>query len=84
MVKEIVMKMLRIVEKHCRVLWGGGWCLEWLHPPPKGFNVKGERERERERQERERERLREKCSFMFHSFPIKGLNITRGGRNKGV
>ena len=21
------------VEKH---LWGGGWCLEWLHPPPKG------------------------------------------------
>ena len=32
---------------HCNALRGGGWCLEWLHPPPKGSNVKGGRERER-------------------------------------
>ena len=34
-------------DEHCTIngerddvnqeaLWGGGWCLEWLHPPPKG------------------------------------------------
>mgnify|MGYP000288241101 CR=1 FL=1 len=49
MVREIDMNMLRIIEKHREALRGGGWCLEWLHPPPKGFNVKGEREREEER-----------------------------------
>ena len=28
-----------------------GWCLEWLHPPPKGFNIgEGERERDDERE----------------------------------
>ena len=41
-------------------LQGGGWCLEWLHPPPKGFNVKGEREKKRDdKRERERERERD-------------------------
>ena len=24
------------VNVHREALWGGGWCLEWLHPPPKG------------------------------------------------
>ena len=38
------------VNVHREALWGGGWCLEWLPPPPKGFNVRGERERERERE----------------------------------
>ena len=33
MVREI-MKMLTSIEKHCVAGWG--WCLEWLHPPPKG------------------------------------------------
>ena len=41
-------------------MWGGGWCLEWLHPPPKGFNVMGEREREREG---ERENYSFSCFF---------------------
>ena len=36
------------VNVHREALWGGGWCLEWLHPPPKGVQRKG-REREKER-----------------------------------
>ena len=49
---------------------GGGWCLEWLHPPPKGFNVKGEREKERLQ---ERERLREKMIIHVSFIPHKGV-----------
>ena len=38
------------VNVHREALRGGGWCLEWLHPRPKGVQRKGrERERERER-----------------------------------
>ena len=49
----------------------GGWCLEWLHPPPKGVQRKGERERERKRDDtREIER-----EMIIPSFiPHKGLN----------
>ena len=43
-VREIDMKMLTSIEKHCGV---GGWCLEWLHPPPKGFKVREKEERDR-------------------------------------
>ena len=35
---------------HREALRGGGWCLEWLHPPPKGIQRKGrERDKKRER-----------------------------------
>ena len=50
----VMMRMMKImmmrdrIEKHREALRGGGWCLEWLHPPPKGVQRKG-RERERER-----------------------------------
>ena len=27
------------IEKHKEALRGGGWCLEWLHPPPKGVQI---------------------------------------------
>ena len=49
MVREI-MKMLTSIE---------GWCLEWLPPPPKGFNIK------EEEREREREIEREPFFFLF-------------------
>ena len=38
------------VNVHREALRGGGWCLEWLHPPPKGVQREG-KEREREREE---------------------------------
>jgi hypothetical protein len=31
------MMMRDRIEKHREALRGGGWCLEWLHPPPKGI-----------------------------------------------
>ena len=63
-------------DEHCTIngerddvnqeaLWGGGWCLEWLHPPPKGFNVEG-KGRERE-MTREREIERENDHAFIHS-----------------
>ena len=42
--------MVREIMKMLTRLRGGGWCLEWLQPPPKGFNVKERVERERERE----------------------------------
>ena len=51
------------VNVHREPLRGGGWCLEWLHPPPKGVQRKRKRD---DKRERERE-----LSF-FHSFPIRG------------
>ena len=44
-----------------------GWCLEWVHPTPRGFNV---REREGERETSKRERREE----AFSSYSIRGLN----------
>ena len=46
MMTFIVMKMEMVMA--LRIIAGGGWCLEWLHPPPKGVQRKG-REREKER-----------------------------------
>ena len=40
----IVREMMNML----RSILGWGWCLEWLHPPPKGFNVKERVKRERE------------------------------------
>ena len=34
------------IAKHRETLRGGGWCLEWFHPPPKVVQRKGEREKE--------------------------------------
>ena len=53
-------------DVHREALRGGGWCLEWLHPPPKGVQRKG--------REREREMTRERDNYFpsFHSFPIRG------------
>ena len=49
---------------------GWGSCLEWLHPPPKGIQLKGGREREGD--DKSTRELREK--ELLHSFPRTGLN----------
>ena len=33
------------VNVHREALWGGGWCLEWLHPPPNGVMIERALER---------------------------------------
>ena len=46
MMTFIVMKTEMMME--LRIIAGWGWCLEWLHPPPKGVQSKGTgREKER-------------------------------------
>ena len=69
------------IEKHREALRGGGWCLEWPQPPPKG--VQRERGREKRKGVKERE-IREKMFIHISFIPHKGLNSTRGGRYIGV
>ena len=72
--------MVREMMNMLRSIVGWGVVPRVAPPPSQGGSTLRGRETEREIDEK---RDREKCSYT-HSFPIRGLNSTRGGRYKGV